>query len=37
MQLVGVMGDLGTGIFEDADAGMSVPDPESASARPRRG
>jgi len=26
--LVGVMGDLGTGIFEGADAGMSAPDPE---------
>ncbi|MFZ0666910.1 MAG: amidohydrolase family protein, partial [Acidimicrobiales bacterium] len=26
--LVGVMGSLGTGIFEGADAGMSAPDPE---------
>jgi N-acyl-D-aspartate/D-glutamate deacylase len=26
--LVGVLGDLGTGIFETADAGMSDPDPE---------
>jgi N-acyl-D-amino-acid deacylase len=26
--LVGVMGELGTGIFEGADAGMSAPDPE---------
>ncbi len=26
--LVGVMGDLGTGIFEGADAGMSAPDPD---------
>jgi N-acyl-D-aspartate/D-glutamate deacylase len=27
-QLVGVMGDLGGGIFEGADAGMSSPDPD---------
>jgi N-acyl-D-amino-acid deacylase len=27
-QLVGVMGELGCGIFEGADAGMSSPDPE---------
>ena len=27
-RLVGVMGSLGTGIFEGADAGMSSPDPE---------
>ncbi len=27
-ELVGVLGDLGTGIFETADAGMSDPDPE---------
>ncbi|HEX3567674.1 MAG TPA: amidohydrolase family protein [Acidimicrobiales bacterium] len=27
-QLVGVMGELGSGIFEGADAGMSSPDPE---------
>ena len=26
--LVGVMGELGTGIFEGADAGMSAPDPD---------
>ncbi len=26
-ELVGVLGDLGTGIFETADAGMSAPDP----------
>ncbi|HEY4927897.1 MAG TPA: amidohydrolase family protein [Acidimicrobiales bacterium] len=26
--LVGVLGELGTGIFEGADAGMSAPDPE---------
>jgi N-acyl-D-amino-acid deacylase len=26
--LVGVMGNLGSGIFESADAGMSAPDPE---------
>lgn len=26
--LVGVMGDLGAGIFEGADAGMSAPDPD---------
>ena len=28
VQLVGVMGDLGSGIFEGADAGMSSPDPD---------
>ena len=28
VRLVGVMGRLGTGIFEGADAGMSSPDPE---------
>jgi N-acyl-D-aspartate/D-glutamate deacylase len=28
VQLVGVMGDLGNGIFEGADAGMSSPDPD---------
>ncbi|HVJ98103.1 MAG TPA: amidohydrolase family protein, partial [Acidimicrobiia bacterium] len=28
VQLVNVMGDLGAGIFEGADAGMSSPDPE---------
>jgi N-acyl-D-aspartate/D-glutamate deacylase len=27
-QLVGVMGDLGTGMFEGADAAMSSPDPD---------
>jgi N-acyl-D-amino-acid deacylase len=27
-ELVGVLGHLGTGIFETADAGMSAPDPE---------
>jgi N-acyl-D-aspartate/D-glutamate deacylase len=27
-QLVGVMGELGSGIFEGADAGMSSPDPD---------
>jgi N-acyl-D-aspartate/D-glutamate deacylase len=26
-ELVGVLGDVGTGIFETADAGMSAPDP----------
>jgi N-acyl-D-aspartate/D-glutamate deacylase len=29
--LVGVMADLGTGIFEGADGGMSSPDPEARS------
>ena len=29
--LVGVMGELGTGIFEGADAGMSAPDPDVRS------
>ena len=27
--LVGVLGELGTGIFETADSGMSAPDPEA--------
>jgi N-acyl-D-aspartate/D-glutamate deacylase len=31
-RLVGVMGSLGTGIFEGADAGMSSPDPEQRRA-----
>src|ERR1700677_1736888 len=36
VQLVGVMGRLGRGIFEGGDAGMSSPDPEGRGEAPRR-
>ena len=35
VRLVGVMGTLGAGIFEGADAQMSSPDPEVRRGRPR--
>jgi N-acyl-D-amino-acid deacylase len=36
VQLVGVMGELGSGMFEGADAGMSSPDPEERQRSLRR-